>query len=713
MAAKLGKVLTEFSYKPGKVEHGYAGKTLYVNLSDGKIETKPVTDDMKEKFTGGKGFDLWLMWQAIPGPIDWQDPLNEICIASGPLGGTTYYSGSGKSIVTSISPTTHSVIDSNVGGHFGPLLKFAGFDALEIQGKAENDIVVFVDGIKNTVQILDAGDLPADSHLLSEELTHLLAGEEGPRSISVVSAGSAADHALIGCLNFSWFDTKRSVARLKQAGRGGTGTVFRDKKIRALAVKYPKVKADANAPADAARVREWGTTLAKEIRELDDQQCKMRTVGTVHLVEIMDEFDLLPVHNYKFGKHPDTPKISSPVYEKMFRQDTFDGCWYGCIMACCKGVDNFEPKTGPYAGRKVVVDGPEYETVGGGSNMGIFDPHAIAEYNFYCDTYGIDTISFSTGTAFAMECYENGILDKEKTGGLELNFGNAGAMLELLHQMSRGEGFGVVVGQGIRKMKEKFASEFGADPKFLADIGMEAKGLEYSEYVTKESLAMQGGYGLALKGPQHDEAWLIFMDMVNNQIPTFEDKAEALHYFPLFRTWFGLMGLCKVVWNDVVPADNYLEKEEAHKIPDHVRNYWKFFEGMTGIELDEEKMLDQSARVYNLQRAMSRMLGFGKRKDDIIPYRAMGPVTEEEYESRRERYDKHLKELVHIDPEGKSTGEKMKILRKYREGQYEKLIETVYRRRGWTKDGVPKISRLKELGIDLPRIVDMVKNDQE
>ena len=97
----------------------------------------------------------------------------------------------------------------------------------------------------------------------------------------------------------------------------------------------------------------------------------------------------------------------------------------------------------------------------------------------------------------------------------------------------------------------------------LNDIGMEAKGMEYSEYVTKEPLAMQGGYGLALKGAQHDEAWLIFMDMVNKQIPTFEDKAEALHYFPMFRTWFGLNGLCKLPWNDIEPADNAQTDEPA------------------------------------------------------------------------------------------------------------------------------------------------------
>ncbi len=102
--------------------------------------------------------------------------------------------------------------------------------------------------------------------------------------------------------------------------------------------------------------------------------------------------------------------------------------------------------------------------------------------------------------------------------------------------MAKGEGFGKIVGQGVRRMKEVFSKAYGIDRAILEDSGMEAKGLEFSEYMSKESLAQQGGYGLALKGPQHDEAWLIFVDMVHNFMPTFEQKAEALHWFPLFRT---------------------------------------------------------------------------------------------------------------------------------------------------------------------------------
>jgi len=131
-----GQVLAEYTYQPAPVERGYAGRTLYVNVSNGRIEARPVSAEMRDKFIGGRGFDLWLLWHAVEDSTRWSDPENEIVIASGPCGGITQYPGSGKSIVVTISPLTNVVVDSNVGGHFGPLLKFAGWDALELQGKA-------------------------------------------------------------------------------------------------------------------------------------------------------------------------------------------------------------------------------------------------------------------------------------------------------------------------------------------------------------------------------------------------------------------------------------------------------------------------------------------------------------------------------------------------------------------------------------------------
>ncbi len=699
------KKLAEFNYKIPKIERGYSDQTLYIDLENNEIKSKKVSGQMKDTFIGGKGFGLWLLWNAFPidKKIKWNDPENEICIACGPLGGTTIFPGSGKSIVTTISPLTDTVIDSNVGGYFGPYLKFAGWDALEIRKKSKKDVVIYSDGDGGTVQILDLPNLPDDSHLLAEQLTEMFA-EGNKKSISVVSAGSGADKSFFGCLNFSWYDPKRKAVRYKQAGRGGTGTVFRDKKVKALVIKLSTIK--GNNPADPEQLKKVGKKHTREIVQLDPKQNQMAVVGTTHLVPIMNEYDLLPTNNYRYGSHPDADKIGSDVYEKKF-DPGFDGCWKGCVVACAHGIKNFELKTGPYRGKKVFVDGPEYETIAGcGSNCGIFDPDFIAEVNFYCDTYGLDTISIATTTAFVMELYEMGLIDKKITGGLELNFGNKEAALELLHQMAKGISFGKKAGKGIRKLKT-YLEEKGVDPKIMKDIGMEAKGLEYSEYVTKESLAQQGGYGLALKGPQHDEAWLIFLDMVEKLMPTFEDKAEALHWFPMWRTWFSLCGLCKLPWNDIVPEDNENTKEPA-KVMEHVRNYAVFFQAVTGKKVEPDDLIEMSERVYNFQRVFNLRMGFGTREHDSIPYRSVGPVTVEEYESREERYDKQLKEIG-FNLEGKTIEEKMVALRKHREEQYEKLMDAVYERRGWNKNGVPKIEHLKKLGIDFDEVIDIVK----
>lgn len=706
--------LKRWDYVWKALDRGYTDKILYVNLSENVIREKEVEPLMKEKFIGGRGYGLKLLWDATTPTTKWNDPENEIIISSGPIGGITQYSGTGKSICVSLSPQTDSVMDSNVGGFFGPFLKFSGFDAIEIQGKAKEDVIIFIDGINHSVEIIEAPAEPIDSHILAEVLTEMYAiDEKDKKNIAVVSAGAAADHSLIGMLNFSFYDPKRKKVRLKQAGRGGIGTVLRDKKIKAIVAKIPGVKGNLNNVVDLQAIMERGQRFNREMRELDDKQAEMRTKGTAHLTNVMNDYDLLPVHNFKFGNHPEAFKIHGEVWKARFTQGIPDGCWIGCNMACAKGVDDYVLRTGPYKDSSVIVDGPEYETTSSlGSIAGIFNPDFTIESNFYCDTYGICTITWGTILGFVMECYENGILNEERTGGLKLNFGNADAAMELLHQLGRGEGFGPVAGLGVRKLKEMFIENGWGDPQFINDIGMENKGLEYSQYVSKESLAQQGGYAMTNKGPQHDEAWLIFMDMVNNQIPTFEAKAEALHYFPMFRTWFGLVGLCKLPWNDVEPENNH-EQDEPAKVPEHVDNYVTIYKAVTGKDFDKYEMIRQSERVYNFQRIFNLRRGYGTRKYDAQPYRAAGPVTAEEYESRADRYDKQLMELVGFDPAGKSTEEKMKVMREYRENRYEQLLDAVYKRRGWTKNGVPKVEHLKNLGMDLPELIELVLPHQE
>lgn len=725
--------IAELKYELTNVEKGYQNKTLYINLSTKEIKIKPVSDEMKEKFIGGKGFDLWLMWNSLPKDkiVKWNDPENEICISSGPLGGSTFYPGSGKSIVTSISPLTGIIIDSNVGGYFGPYLKFSGFDALELQGKSDKEVIISINSDDGIIKIEEDEELSSETYNLGEKLTAKFAVDDSDsekRRVSVVSAGPGAEHTNWGCLNFSYYDVKRKVIHYKQAGRGGIGTVFRNKKIKAIVCRSPKVTAAINNPSNMDGARAAGRSHTKEILENDPKQNEMRVVGTGHLPEIMSDYDLLPTKNYKYGQHNIYKDDKFPYSREIFRNiysDTgkgFDGCWYGCTIACAHFVKTHTVLTGPYKGQNVHVDGPEYETIAGcGSNWDVWDPKWILEVNFYCDTYGMDTISIGTGIAFVMECYEKGILNKEITGGLELGWGKVEAAMELIHQMARGEGFGVIVGKGIRQMKKIFAEEYGGDIQFLQDIGMEHKGLEFSEYMTKESLAQQGGYGFTLKGPQHDEAWLIFEDMVRKNLPGFEAKAEALAWFPYWRTWFGLNGLCKLPWNDVVPPDNNenpqtpLTLPDARaKIPKHVNWYSDYFSAVTGRKMNPEQLVKNSERVYNFQRIFNVRLGEGLRKGDSnFPYRGMGPVTKEEYESREEKYyHKQLKEEIGIDPESKSIEEKMSILRKFREEQYNKLQDAVYKRRGWSNNGCPTIDKVKELGIDYEDVLKVINPHQ-
>ena len=701
------KVTKTLDYQRPEIEKGYTDQTLHVNISDADIAINPVEQKIKDTFIGGKGYDLWLLWNAVGSDTRWDDPQNAICIACGPLGGTPIYPGSGKSIVTTLSPLTQAPIDSNVGGYFGPYLKFSGFDALQIQGKASRDTVVFIDGIDGQIQILDAAGLPENAYELSTLLTDHFANGK-PRNISVVSAGPGAQNTRIGCLNFTWYDAKRKRARYKQAGRGGIGTVFADKGLKAIVVRWDTVTADTNNPSNKGKLKEVAKLHSREIVELDPKQNEMARIGTTHLVTIMNDHDLLPTHNFRYGSHSAAPNLGQEVFRRLF-DPGFDGCWMGCTVACSHGVKDFVPLTGPFKGEKVFVDGPEYETVAGcGSNLGIFDPHTVIELNFYCDAYGLDTISVGTGVAFAMECYEMGLINQTHTGGMDLSFGNRLSALEIVHQMAIGEGFGQIIGQGIRKMKEIFAGTFGADPAILADIGMEAKGLEFSEYMTKESLAQQGGYGLALKGPQHDEAWLIFLDMVHNFMPTFEDKAEALHWFPMFRTWFSLCGLCKLPWNDIIPEDNKDTKEPA-KVIKHLQWYADYFSAVTGRSSAPEDLVAMSEVVYNFQRIFNLKMGFGTRAHDALPYRAVGPVTELEYESRAERYDTQLQEKYKVAIDGKTTAEKLVTMRQLREEQYEKLQDAVYERRGWTNDGIPTVATVKRLGIDFDEVLEVLK----
>jgi len=710
-------LLAEWNYHRAPLHRGYTRKYLVVDLGKGDGQYShtihDIDGDMIDTFTGGRGFGLRILWDSVNPQSRWDSPENALVISGGPICGITQYPGTGKTYTVFLSPLTEQTYNSNAGGYFGPYLKASGFDALAVTGKSPEDVVVSIDGDEGKIRIYAAPTDERNAYDVTEALHgHFAKNEDDKTSISAVTAGRAAEHSWWGALNVSFYDPRRKVARLKQAGRGGGGTVLRDKGILALVVRKSGFTGTENDPADLATLQKVGTKLHREIRNNDDTQCIMRTTGTTHLNKIMNDYDILPVNNFKFGRSEAIGAITPEEYKKLFTQGYADGCWYGCSMACAKTVDGFVLRTGPDKGKKVTVDGPEYETAASlGPNVGIFDPLWTIETNYYADHYALDTISLGTGLAFVCECYELGLLTKEHTNGLDLRFGAGDQIMELIHRMMDGrDDFALAVGKGIRKMKDIFAERYGADRAVMERIGMEGQGLEVSQYRCQESVAQWGGYFLTLKGPQHDEAWVIFMDMVNKQIPTFEDKAEALFYFPNFRLWFSLVGVCKLPWNDVEPSDNRLRYKgiEAAKVPEHVQNYLDIYEAVTGKPLSREGMILQSERVYNYERIFNYRMGKGTRKEHNIPDRALGPVFPDEWNVRKEYFEKKLEEAG-INGEGLSVEEKISRLQAHRRGEWEKLVDAVYARRGWDSNGVPTRKTVERLGLDSPEVLELLE----
>ncbi len=258
------RVLAEFKFDAKELNRGYADRWLRIDIGALEISVHPVTQQMKDLWVGGKGLDLWLTFREIDATTTWQSERNPICFSSGPLGGTTSYPGSGKTLVTAISPMTDSMIDCNVGGYFGPYLKFAGFDALMVTGKSSQEVIAYIDAVNHKVTIETAPEESIDSHVLAEELTEMYAEDRlDRRNVSVVAAGRAAQHTRFGVLNFSFYDWRRRVPRLKQAGRGGVGTVFRDKGLKALVIRNRGI-------TPAWRIAESKVSLAAATSVCDD-----------------------------------------------------------------------------------------------------------------------------------------------------------------------------------------------------------------------------------------------------------------------------------------------------------------------------------------------------------------------------------------------------------------------------------------------------------
>jgi len=296
------EILKQIRYEPAQVTGGYTDQLLEIDLSKLQVTIKDLSPDFKNKYIGGRGYALKLIWDGTSGETRYDSPENLLVMASGPLGNEPGFPGTGKFIVGTISPLTDTFVDSNVGGHFGPLLKLAGFDALAVSGIAKADSVIIIDGDSRTISIMaapaydkeiDEGSLSFGKRLLEDSN-----GGEYSDSLAAVTAGKGACNARFGIINSLFFDRKRNRIRAKQAGRGGTGTVMRTKGLRGIVVRSSLSKANGNNAVDREGVRRAGSRLREVISKADPKQLHLSAWGTTILSEYMNKFHLFPINNF-------------------------------------------------------------------------------------------------------------------------------------------------------------------------------------------------------------------------------------------------------------------------------------------------------------------------------------------------------------------------------------------------------------------------------
>ena len=708
------------NYTKSKLNRGYTNQILNMDLGTGAITTPALNPQVRDFFTGGRSLGLYLLHQATAAATKPTDPENPLIVANGPLGGIPQFPGTAKAMAISLSPLTGIPGVSNFGGYFGAFLKYAGFDAFQITGKADHDVMIIIDGFKLEVTIVATPIVDEAFNLERDIAERFVAAGHDKRNIAFLTTGIGAANTTYGCINSHYYDiTKHSpegkgLFRTKQAGRTGLGSVMRNKNIRAIVVlaDYPHGDNPYGA-VDWDKAKRAGVRLHTVVKEVDPHSLKMSRKGSAGLITFMnkDEYMALPVNNYQAGSDARAPQICGKFYaEKLFDHRGMDGCFPGCNLQCTKG-GWVTLVSGNHMGRKVWVDGPEYETAAGfGSNVGIWNPEFIMEANWHCDNYGFDTITTCVILAFLMECFQRGYLASGDTDGLELTWGNESASLAFIHRLAHGETeLARIAGKGMIELVEWVAARYqrktGIDSRAeLQLFAMQTKGLPFSLYRTHRSLSMQGSYAAASDiGAHHAAAWLIKADLLG-AFPTFEDKAKALMTYPRVRLGNDNMGLCKLPWVDVPnPESATRVGTDIYINPATQEIYADFYNGVLGTDLSWEQIFEQTDRDINLQRVLN-VLRYGTEtgRHDWIPDRAIGPTDDRLYEAEQAANDAELgallkkptKEILQM-----TTTEKRELLMNHRKEQLCKLVRVYYGERGWSLSGVPKVETLQQLGL--------------
>jgi aldehyde:ferredoxin oxidoreductase len=475
---------------------GYKGKALFIDLTRESAESLNLPENILFKYVGGRGLAAKLFWDLATAKCDPLGPENIFMFITGPLTGTIAPCAC-KYLVATKSPATNMWLESYSTGQIANELKFAGYDALILLGKAskptyieiEDDTVLF----KGAESLWGKGAFETETYIkehFDPTCGVMVIGPAGENLIPFANVGS------------EYF---------RKAGRGGAGAVLGSKNVKAVAIK-------GSSGISCSNMRALYHLVGKhhELYKQSSIGIARHRHGTPLTVSITNAAGMLPTRNFSSGQFEEG--IGSIDKDGLAKIAVGDKACYGCFLSCSKIT---EVKEGPFAGTR--IEGPEYETIGLlGSNLGIDYLPAIVKANYICDDLGMDTISAGGVIGFAMECYERGILSKEQTDGLDLKFGNYKAALNLLELMGRKRNFGEFCSSGVKEMAKRLKSD-------TARFAMHSKGLELPAYDPRAGWGSTITYSVSARGGCHRRAWPALKEVLGGIYPfTTEGKARLV-----------------------------------------------------------------------------------------------------------------------------------------------------------------------------------------
>lgn len=598
------------------IMQGYQGKVLRINLKDQSVKVESLNLEQAHKFIGGRGLGTKILMDEIDVNIDPLSPENKLIFAAGPLTGTATPTG-GRYMVVTKSPLTGTIASSNSGGYWGAELKFAGYDMVIIEEKADKP--VYIDIKDDKVEIKDASNLWGK---LVSEATTILEEIHGKKT-KVATIGPAGERLskMAAIMN----------ERGRAAGRSGVGAVMGSKNLKAITVNGTnKVEI-----ADQAKLKEVFSRCIKKIRENGVTGEGLPTYGSAVLVNILNENGALPVNNFQGSIFEKADDISGETLSEKYLVKK-EPC-YRCPIACgryCK-VDDMEGS------------GPEYETLWAyGSDCGVSNMSEVIKANFWCNEYGLDTISTGTTIAAAMELYEKGLITKEDLGnGPELTWGNDQVAVEWTKRIGKAEGFGAKMAEGSYRLCESYG---------VPEISMSVKKQELSAYDPRGIQGQGLSYATSNRGGCHVRGYMISPEILG--LPEKLDRLEVE----------GKPSWTKI-FQDLTAAIDSVGLCLFTSFAMGAKDYADLYNAVCGTSLSGEDFIQAGERIWNLERIFNLNAGINP-SEDTLPKRL-------------------LKDPV---PEGPSKGWVNKL---------DQLLPEYYNVRGWDEKGIPTEDRLSELGI--------------